>query len=253
MPTRLKATVRYDGAGFAGWQVQPERRTVQGELERVLSQIASQPVRVFGASRTDAGVHALGQVMSFDWPGPLEAGRLQRSLSKMLGPEIRIERLEEAPADFHACACARGKRYAYVLSRAKHPDPFSARYAWCVPWALDLDRLEALGHRLEGTRDFAGFQAAGASTATTVRTLESIRLKPGGVVAPCDAGDRLVTLVFHGNGFLYKMVRNLTGTLIDITRGAVPESRLDELLAAPAPYHGYTAPSRGLFLMEVLY
>ncbi|HOZ46045.1 MAG TPA: tRNA pseudouridine(38-40) synthase TruA [Candidatus Hydrogenedentes bacterium] len=252
MSITIKGRLRYDGTGFAGWQVQPDRRTVQGELERVLSQIASEPVRVYGASRTDAGVHAFGQVISFAWPGRQTPDELRQSLCMMLRPEIRIETLEPAPAEFHARFSARAKRYAYTIATTRFADPFSARYAWRVPWRLDLDRLAALAARIEGEHDFAGFGSTSDNATGTVRTLYAIRVCPGGIIGPVDALD-LVHLEFHGNAFLYKMVRNITGTLVDIVRGTVPESRLDELLASPGPYHGHTAPARGLVLVEVTY
>jgi tRNA pseudouridine38-40 synthase len=253
MQVNLKFTVRYDGTDFAGWQVQPDQRTVQGELERVLSQIASQPIRITGASRTDAGVHALGQVFSCHWPRAAEPQRLAKALSKMLRPEIRIENAEEAPPEFDARKSARGKRYAYTLSLTPHADPFSARYAWHVPWPVDVERLAALARRFEGEHDFAGLQAGGAApTRTTVRTLHSVRVREGGTVGPCDAKG-LFHIEFHGDGFLYKMIRNVTGTLVDSARGIVPEGHIDELLVSPGPYHGHTAPPHGLTLLEVEY
>lgn len=248
----LKAVVRYDGASFAGWQVQPGARSVQGDLQAALSRIAVRPVRVHGAGRTDAGVHALAQVASFQWPDIMPEDRLRRALSRMLSPDIRIESIHEAAPDFHARKSAIGKRYAYTLNLESEPDPLSARYAWCVNHALDLAAVERLAARLIGTRDFAGFQAGGAAVRTTVRTIHSITLKRGGVIGPLDAPG-LWRLEFHGNGFLYKMIRNITGMLIDIARGALPESTLDERLATPGPFKGHTAPAHGLTLLEVLY
>lgn len=252
MDRNVKATVRYDGTSFSGWQIQTDQRTVQGEIEMALSRIASTPIRVRGAGRTDAGVHALGQVCSFQWPSDRPLEGLRRSLSKMLGPEVRVVCVEEVAADFEACKSARSKRYAYALSLTREPDPLSVRYAWSIPWEIDTGRLAELASRLVGEHDFAGFQASGASVKRTVRTIYSIDLERGGLVTPCDASD-LWRLMFHGNGFLYKMVRNITGTLIDVARGALPESRIDELLASPGPFHGYTAPARGLALLEVIY
>jgi tRNA pseudouridine38-40 synthase len=252
MERTLKATVRYDGAGFAGWQVQPDRRTVQGEIERALARIASQPVRIHGAARTDAGVHALGQVFSCRWPKELDPERLRRSLSQMLGLEIRVEHIEEVPPEFHARFSAVSKCYAYTLAFAGEPDPFWARYAWCVPWPMDITRLAELGKRLAGTHDFAGFQCTGSSAETTVRTLYSVEVQPGGIVGPCDARD-LCRIEFHGDGFLYKMVRNIVGTMVDIARGKVSEERLDERLASRGPFRGHTAPAHGLTLFEVRY
>ncbi|HEO70303.1 MAG TPA: tRNA pseudouridine(38-40) synthase TruA [Candidatus Hydrogenedentes bacterium] len=252
MATRLKVTVRYDGTDFAGWQIQPGLRTIQGVIEEALAQIASRPVRIHAASRTDAGVHALGQVFSCDWPGSMTPERLGEALSKMLRPDVRIERIEEAPPGFHARFDARGKRYAYTLDLSLHADPFLLRYAWLVPWPLDIEHLGALAQRLVGTHDFAGFQAAGTAVKVTTRTISSIGIESSGVVAPCDASS-LARLVFHGDGFLYKMVRNITGTLVDIARGNQPEGRLEELLASVGPYRGFTAPAHGLTLLEVLY
>jgi len=248
----LKATLRYDGAGFAGWQVQPGQRTVQGEIESALSRIASQRIAIHGAGRTDAGVHALGQVCSFQWPAPPDAQRLRRSLSSMLGPEIRVESVEAVPADFHARYAAVSKRYAYALALSGEPDPLSARHAWCVPWPVDVARLRELAARVVGEHDFAGFQCSGASVRSTVRTLHSVDVLQGGVVEPRDAAD-LWRIEFHGDGFLYKMVRNVTSTLVDVARGKAPEGRIEERLASPGPYQGHTAPAHGLTLLEVTY
>ena len=248
----IKATVRYDGSGFAGWQVQPGLRTVQGELERVLSIIASQPISVRGAGRTDAGVHALGQVCSFQWPLESDTDRLRRSISGMLSPDLRAESVEVVPDEFDARFSATAKRYAYAFSLSKFPDPFTARYAWLVPWRVDLQLLAELAGQITGRRDFAGFQCAGASATTTVRTLYSVELIEGGFAGPVDA-KCLWRLEFRGDAFLYKMVRNLTGAMIDIARGLLPAAALDERLNSPGPYRGHTAPAHGLALMEVEY
>jgi len=252
MESNLKVTVRYDGTGFAGWQVQPEMRTIQGELERIMSQIAGAPIRIHGAGRTDAGVHALGQVFSCRWPRKPDTDRLRKSISAMLSPEIRAEHVEEVPLDFHARSSAVAKRYAYTIALAKEPDPFWARYTWCLPHTIDLDRLAALCLKVVGEHDFAGFQCSRSAVQTTVRTLYAVKLQQGGIVAPRDA-ENLWHIEFHGNGFLYKMVRNITGTLVEIARDALPEERLQELFAAPGPFHGHTAPAHGLALLEVIY
>lgn len=252
VPVMLKGAVRYDGTAFAGWQVQPDQRTIQAEIEGALSTILGESVRIHGASRTDAGVHAFGQVFSFEWPDAQPWDRLQRSLSSMLGPEIRLDRVEPAPPGFHARKSARSKRYAYAIDLARHADPLSARYAWCVPWALDLELLARLCSLLEGEHDFAGFQGSGASVRTTVRTLSSVRLQRGGVIGPLDA-DTLWRVEFDGNGFLYHMVRNIMGTVVDIARGHRPEALLEDQLAAPGPFRGRSAPAHGLTLVGVTY
>jgi tRNA pseudouridine38-40 synthase len=251
MTITLKGIVRYDGAPFAGWQVQPGRQTVQGELEGALSRIASEPVGVQGASRTDAGVHAFGQVFSCRWPKALPP-RLRHAVSKMLSPEIRVVELDVAPDDFHARFSAHGKRYAYAFDLSREPDPFSARYAWHVPYRVDLELLASLLPALEGEHDFAGFQSTGTQMDSTVRRLRSVKLLPGGVIGPCDAPN-LWRIEFQGDGFLYKMVRNLTGTLLEIARGRFPATFIKTALDSGGPFLGHCAPPHGLTLLEVFY
>jgi len=248
----IKAVVRYDGSRFSGWQVQPGRKTVQGELERVLSTVAGETVKVRGSGRTDAGVHALAQVCNFQWPRALDAGRLQRSVCGMLGPDLRVESVEAVPEDFDARFSATAKRYAYAFCLARFADPFVAPYAWLVPWRVDLDLLAERAENLEGRHDFAGFQCSGASVKTTERTLFSVRLLEGGFAGPADAKG-LWRLEFYGDGFLYKMVRNITGTLIDIARGNLTRETLQKRLGSGGPYKGYTAPAHGLALVAVEY
>ncbi|MCC6145439.1 MAG: tRNA pseudouridine(38-40) synthase TruA [Candidatus Hydrogenedentes bacterium] len=247
----FRATVRYDGAPFAGWQLQPGRRTVQGDIEAALARIAGTPVRIQGAGRTDAGVHALGQVFSGEWPGtPPE--RLRHALSSMLSPDIRITEFEMAPPGFNARFSAKAKRYAYAMDFAREPDPFSARYAWHVPYAIDFDRIRACLPVLHGTHDFAGFQSAGSQMQTTVRTIYDISLHRGGITGPLDS-DTLWRLEFYGDAFLYKMVRNITGTLIEIGRGRFDASFIEEALARGGPFRGHCAPPHGLALVRVEY
>jgi len=249
---RLRATVRYDGTDFAGWQIQPNAWTVQAALEEALAAIAQAPVRVHAAGRTDAGVHALGQVVHLDWPEDKPFDRLPVALSRMLGPAVRVTALSPAPPGFHAQYDAVGKHYAYTIHLGSSPDPFTARYAWTVRAKLDMERLAALAQGVIGSHDFAGYQCAGTEIADTRRTVHTIALKPGCVVGPVDAADHW-TLHFHGDGFLYKMVRNIVGTLVDAARGKLPASIIEERLASPGPYGGYTAPAHGLALVSVAY
>ena len=251
MNCTLKGVLRYDGAGFSGWQIQPNARTVQGELEAALSKIASTPIRVQGAARTDAGVHALGQVFSCVWPGEFPV-RLRHALSKMLGPEIRVEELSEVPESFNARFSARGKRYAYTIDFSREPDPLTARHAWHVPFRTDLELLASLLPELRGEHDFAGFQSTGNQSVTTIRTLFEVSLHRGGVVGTLDT-EQLWRLEFHGNGFLYHMVRNLTGTLIEIARGRFSRDFLQASLHSPGPFKGHCAPAHGLALLKVFY
>ncbi|GMW00340.1 MAG: tRNA pseudouridine synthase A [Candidatus Hydrogenedentota bacterium] len=249
----IKAVLRYNGEGFHGWQFQPGLRTVQGVIQDALAMLARQPVTVQGSGRTDAGVHALGQVMSFLWWEDEDFELLRRAMSGILKPEIRIDSLEPASPEFNAQFSATGKRYAYAITTAGEPDPWAGKFAWRIRKGVDMDRLRALLPRLTGTHDFAGFQGGNASPkASTVRTIHSITLSQGGILTPC-ADEEQWRLDFHGNGFLYKMVRNITGTLVDVSRGHVPERRIEELLQSPGPYHGHSAPPHGLALVTVEY
>lgn len=247
----LKGTVRYLGTHFCGWQAQDGQRSVQGAIEAALSRIASRPIRIQGAGRTDAGVHALGQVFSCAWPRPLH-GTLRHALCRMLEPEIQITGLSSVPSDFNARFSAISKRYCYTFHFSREMDPFCAPYCWQVPYAVDLERMAALLPRLEGTHDFAGFQSTGSQMKSTVRTIYEARLRPGAVIGPADARD-VWHLELYGDGFLYHMVRNIAGTLVEIGRGRFGPEFLDGALASGGPFRGHCAPAQGLVLKEVHY
>jgi len=249
----LRGILQYDGTGFAGWQNQRQgERTVQGVLEAALSQIASRPISVQGAGRTDSGVHALGQVFSCAWPTPTPPERLRHALSRMLTPEIRVSELALAPAHFSARFSARGKRYAYTLDFARAPHPLLARYAWSVHHDVDLDAVRRMLASIVGTHDFAGFQSAGSQMKTTVRTIHEAKLLHGGTIGLADCPE-LWRIEYYGDAFLYRMVRNLTGTMIEVARGRFPESFFHELLHSPGPFLGHCAPAHGLVLVKVDY
>ncbi len=251
MDTPLKGIVRYDGTNFAGWQRQDHDRTVQGEIEAAMQRIVQVHVPIQGAGRTDAGVHALGQCFSCTWPGtPPE--RLRHALSKMLSPEIRIDSLEPASADFNARFSAVAKRYVYSLDLGQEADPLAARFAWHVPFKLDLPLLESLLPQFAGEHDFASFQSTGSQMKTTVRRLHQVQLHHGAAIGPADNPD-LWRIEFHGDGFLYHMVRNITGTLIEIARGRFEAGFIAEALAHPGPFRCHCAPPQGLVLAQVEY
>jgi tRNA pseudouridine38-40 synthase len=252
MRTTLKGIIRYDGTDFSGWQIQPEKwRTVQRDLEAALSRIANKRVQVLGASRTDSGVHAFGQVFSCAWPGT-PPKRLRHALSKMLAPTIRLLSLEDAPRGFNARFDARGKRYSYSLDFNREADPLTCRYAWHIPFPVDLDCVREMLPRLVGTHDFAGFQSTGSPTETTVRTVYRADLVPGCAIGPID-GEKEWRFIFEGDGFLYHMVRNIAGTLIEIGRGHFGIELFEECMTPPGPFRGHCAPAHGLVLEEVFY
>ncbi|MCX8064960.1 MAG: tRNA pseudouridine(38-40) synthase TruA [Candidatus Hydrogenedentes bacterium] len=246
-----KGTIRYDGSAFHGWQKQPNLTTVQGKLEDCLSLIAREKVYVQGASRTDAGVHALGQTFTFFWKGVIPK-RLKHAISEMLAPNAKITSLEAVPNNFDVCKNVKWKKYSYQLALNKEPDPFTYRYSWQIPYDLDLNLLENLLKKLEGTHDFAGFQSSGSQMETTIRTIYSAKLLKG-----CILGDINSQTVWRielvGDRFLYRMVRNITGTLVEIARGRFKPEFFDECLYSNKKFLGYTAPPQGLILVEINY
>jgi tRNA pseudouridine38-40 synthase len=245
VPTyRLK--IEYDGSEFAGWQSQPDQRTVQGVLTDALATIARRPIGIQGASRTDAGVHALGQVASFETELELEPARLVRGLSALARPGAAVVEAALAPPGFNARFDAQGKRYRYRVLNRSAPSPLHGASAWHVPQPLDLARMERAASRLVGTHDFAGFRAADCGRPSTERTLDRVaveRLEEG-----------LLELAVEGTAFLKNMVRIIAGTLVDVGLGKREPDVIDEVLASGERGRaGQTAPAHGLTLVEVRY
>ncbi len=250
----LRLTLEYDGARFAGWQVQPDARTVQGELERALAELLRAPVRVAGASRTDAGVHALGQVASFETRATVTPERLQAGLNALLPDDVAVVAVDEAPPGFHARFWATGKHYRYRLLLGRARRPLEAQAAWHVPWALDLAAMQAAGARLVGTHDFASFASRPDGDRDCTRTLFAVDVSRA--PTPAAEGARAAPDVVHvdvrGDGFLYKMVRTIVGTLCQVGRGRLAPEGMDAVLAARRRRAaGPTAPAHGLFLVRV--
>lgn len=253
----LRITLEYSGAGFAGWQVQPEARTVQGELERALAEITREPVRVAGASRTDAGVHALGQVASCETTCSLPGEKLRAGLNALLPADVAVSAVEDAPPGFHARFSALGKHYRYALLSRPARAPLAAQDAWHVPWSLDVAAMQAAAGHLLGRRDFRAFvtrsegrEEEGAEDC--VRTLT--RLDVSATPAPGAGGGLRVEVDVVGDAFLYKMVRTLVGTLCQVGRGRRPAQDLAGLLlSGDRRRAGPTAPPHGLCLVRVAY
>jgi tRNA pseudouridine38-40 synthase len=243
----VRLDLAYDGTAFTGWQVQPGRRTVQGTLEAALSRLqGGEPVRLRAAGRTDAGVHARGQVADGLVRSRLEDAGLARALACILPTDVAVLRVRTVPHSFHSRRDARAKTYAYRLDLTAHGDPFLARFAWHHPWPLDHERLAAALARLPGRRDWSGFAGAASTAASHVRCLSEARHE---VVGGAEA-----RFEFRADGFLNHMVRNLVGTLVEIASGRMPPERLDRILAeGDRRLAGPTAPARGLCLERVAY
>lgn len=235
--------VAYEGSGFAGWQIQPAARTVQGELRAACERILDQVLNLTGAGRTDTGVHALASLCSFPALTRRRADELWRGLRRILPPDIRVRRVDERPAGFNARFSARARQYLYRLVRGE--DPFRRRQAWCTSYRLDVELMRAELATLTGRRDCRGFCVTGS-------------LPPG---AWCDfqlaelleRGDELVFRV-RCDRFLHSMVRSLAGTLHDVGRGRLEPGALERVLATGERARcGVVAPPQGLYLEQVVY
>jgi tRNA pseudouridine38-40 synthase len=256
----FKLTVAYDGTGLVGWQRQAEGASVQGLLEDALARLTATPsVTVTGAGRTDAGVHARGQVASVVLATALTAADVHRGANALLPPAVRVLAVEDAEPGFHARFGAREKRYEYHAVSGPVISPFDVRYAWHIPFPLDLAAMRAALPALEGRHDFAAFQSTGSDIQDTVRTLREVRIDDEPLRdwhrerLPEPPGRRLV-FTFVGDGFLRHMVRALVGSLVEVGRGRWTPERLAQILAsADRALAGPTAPPHGLFLVSVKY
>jgi tRNA pseudouridine38-40 synthase len=255
LPT-FKITIAYDGGPFVGWQRQANGASVQGLLEDALRTIDEGEVTVHGAGRTDAGVHALGQVASVTLRRAITAGVVQRALNNHLPAAVRIVAAEDAPASFHARFGARSKMYRYRIWNGDVANPFEQAHAWFVRGPLAIDAMQAAARQLEGRHDFAAFQAADGTQRTTEREVFASRL----AAAEDDPGvagrlqGRLITYEISGNGFLRHMVRAIAGTLVEVGCGRRSAAWMSEVLASrDRTGAGPTAPAHGLFLVRVDY
>jgi len=285
MPRRIKLIVEYDGTDFHGWQVQssearPEAvRTVQGELERALALLAGAPVRVAGAGRTDAGVHAAGQAASFDLPDGcrVPAEQLPAALNAHLPPGVCALSAAEMPADFHALSSARGKLYRYAILARTARSPLLRRTHWHVRFPLDAGQMEAAARFFIGRHDFSAFATQLVPTQTrraeeekealeTMREISAVEVVARTLVTAPDpqrgqaedgdaaGGPREILISVEGSGFLYKMVRTMVGSLVEVGRGRQPPEWIAEALASKDRRRaGPTAPPHGLCLVRVFY
>lgn len=246
MSQRLKLIIAYDGAPFAGWQSQSHGNGVQDHLERAFARVNSGAVRVHGAGRTDAGVHALGQCAHADVLKSLPTDRWIQALNALLPPAIRVLRCRIVLKDFHARFSAKGKIYRYRIWAAPVLPPFEYRRAWHLSQSLDLKALKSAAKHFIGTHDFAGFAASrGKTEPSTVRTINSVRVRQEG---------SLLTMEFDGVGFLYKMVRLMVGALVQCAFGKVPVEEISSRLRAnKIDSAGFVAPAEGLYLVRVRY
>ena len=237
-------TVSYDGTDYCGWQLQPGRETIEGVLNRCISELTGETVEVIGASRTDSGVHAFGNVAVFDTLSPIPAEKFSYALNQRLPEDIRIVDVELVRNGFHARKSAKGKKYEYYIDCREKPDVFSRRYCYHYPEKLDIEAMRAAVPYLIGPKNFISF-TDDADCKDPVRKIINIKIVSNG---------EKVRITYYGTGFLYHMVRILTGTLLEIGTGKRDASKLPVVIAAEdRSLAGFLAPARGLFLRKVYY
>jgi tRNA pseudouridine38-40 synthase len=237
--------IEYNGVPFSGWQAQPLERTVQGELEAALAVILRAPTRLQGASRTDAGVHALGQVASFETDAVITSDRLQKGLTALCRPDIAVVAATKVKEGFNARFDAKAKHYRYTLFNRSTPSPLRRWHTFHVPWPLDLDAMKKAAKRLVGEHDFSAFRAADCSRKNAVRTITELSI---------DRSGSLIDIEVRGTAFLKNMVRIIAGTLVDVGLGRLAVDNIDEALQSKdRTKAGRTAPAHGLTLVEVFF
>ena len=243
----FKLTLSYDGGDFAGWQRQTNRRTVQGEVENALLNVTGQPTDAIASSRTDAGVHAIGQVVSIDSRTKITANRLREALNSQLPDDIVVRDVEEMTPGFLSLRDTVRKRYRYVIQDGRLRNVLARRYAWHVRYALDAELMHRAAQTLVGTHEFDCFESSGSRRQTTRRTIFEI----GVWRRESEEGSRVVIEV-EANGFLYNMVRNITGTLVAVGRGYRDAAWVTHVLESKDRRQaGMAAPPQGLFLVRV--
>lgn len=241
----LKLTLAYDGTRFHGWQVQPDRLTVQGEVERVLRQILNHPVSATGSGRTDAGVHAHGQVAGVLIDRSMDTDAVQRAMNALLPPDVRVLSVEEVSLEFHARFSARSKTYAYHICRAAVVSPFLYRFVLPCHHALDSPAMDDATRAIVGTHDFTSFCAAAAEVEDRVRTVFE---------ADWERSPEVWVFRIRANGFLQHMVRTIVGTVLDVGRGKLPPHSIPRILEArDRRSAGPCVPACGLHLLRVDY
>lgn len=241
----IKLTIAYDGTNFHGFQVQPNLRTVQGVLQETLERVVGHPVSVIGSGRTDAGVHARGQVINFHTRVNIPVEKWPIAANVRLPDDLVVVRAEEVPEDWHARFMAAGKVYRYQVDMGPMPDVFTRLYSYHYPYPLCIESMTEAARHLVGRHDFTSFCAANTPVEDKVRLLTAVDLHREG---------NLLTITCKGEGFLYNMVRIIAGTLLDVGRGKIKPDALPGILAAcDRTRAGLTAPAHGLTMWQVLY
>jgi len=241
----IKITIEYDGTGYHGWQSQENAIAVQSVVENALSELTSEKISITGASRTDTGVHAYGQVANFLTCSSIPPEKYSLAANHHLPADVSIVHSEEVPEGFHSRFSAKGKRYKYIFYNSRTPSALLRNRAFHVPVRLDTEAMMEASVFFLGTHDFKAFQATGGNVKTTIRTISGIELIEN---------DKVIELNIEGDGFLYNMVRIIAGTLVDVGMGRIPAKDVANIIKiGDRTKAGRTAPPQGLYLVEVFY
>jgi len=243
----IKLVIGYDGTNYCGWQVQENGPSVQAEIEKALKVVTGEEIRIIGSGRTDAGVHARGQVANFKTDSPMPQERFAYALNSLLPKDIVIKDSVEVPEDFHARYSAVGKKYSYLILNSKFPDPLLRNYVYHVNYCerLDIEKIKKAAEAFKGTYDFSSFMSAGSKVSDRVRTIYELSVHEEG---------ELIRFECKGSGFLYNMVRIIVGTLLYVGIGKIDESDIKNIiLSKDRDKAGKTVPACGLYLEEVYY
>lgn len=240
---RIRLTVAYDGTDYCGWQVQPNGMTIEEKLNTALSELLHEEIHIIGASRTDSGVHAMGNLAIFDTETRIPAEKIAMALNTRLPGDIVVQKSEEVPGDYHPRKCNSIKTYEYRILCRKLPDPLRRRYSAFVYWELDAEAMKQGAACLVGEHDFVSFSSTGGSAEDTIRHIYEASVRKEG---------EEIIIRLRGNGFLYNMVRIIAGTLIEVGRGRIrPEEVKDILVSRNRANSGNKAPAEGLTLMQI--
>jgi len=253
---KIKLTLQYDGTDYAGWQVQRNARTVQGELEKALLRITGEKRRITGAARTDAGVHAIHQVAAFNIESSIEPLVFVRAFNANLPPDIKVLSASYTDDRFHPRYSARSKTYTYVITREGEHSVFLRRFSWPIRYRLDIEAMKEAGGYLLGRHDFSSFRASGCTVKNPVREIMDINIRYEDRLSFMNFSFSVPSLIIsiRANAFLRHMARNIIGTLVDIGRGRFhPQQMMDILNARDRSFAGITAPACGLFLERIEY
>lgn len=242
----IKLTIEYDGKDFNGWQKQPNKLNIQGEIEKAIKQITGEEVDLTASGRTDAGVHALGQVANFKTNSELPIEKFPIALNANLKKSIVIKSAEEVEERFHSRLTCKQKTYRYIINHSKYGTAIYRNLETHIPIKLDIQKMQQAVKYFEGEHDFKAFKASGTSSKSSVRTIYKAEV--------IDAGNERIYIELTGNGFLYNMVRIIAGTLVDVGLGKIDPEDIKKIIASQKRENaGKTLPPQGLYLVKVEY